>query len=215
MHPSATSLSHSTELYVVFVYEEPSLHVGRPRPCAAARLGVLMARIVLTTVFLLLETFAARRLPSIARRAPTPRMTAMLPEGAQAEEATATGSTPFDWFESWYPVNVVETMDLTRPHRVQLLGLDLVAWNDGPTVDGRKEEGAWRVFEDACPHRLGPLSEGRIEADGNLLCSYHGWRFDGCGGCADLPYAPPEKAERQRSSRRAGCTACAAQPHQT
>lgn len=33
----------------------------------------------------------------------------------------------------------------------------------------------WSVFEDRCPHRLAPLSEGRIEpSTGHLMCSYHG-----------------------------------------
>lgn len=43
----------------------------------------------------------------------------------------------------------------------------------------------------AClPHRtcrLAPLSEGRIEADGTLMCSYHGWQFNGQGGCTRIP----------------------------
>lgn len=94
-------------------------------------------------------------------------------------------------------------MDPTRPHPVTLLGLSLVAWNDGPTEDGVKQLGKWRVFDDQCPHRLGPLSEGRVEADGNLLCSYHGWRFDGSGACASLPYAPPQKEPRLKCSCRA------------
>ena len=94
-------------------------------------------------------------------------------------------------------------MDPARPHSITLLGLSLVAWNDGPTVDGVKQLGKWRVFDDACPHRLGPLSEGRVEADGNLLCSYHGWRFDGNGTCASLPYAPPQKEQSLRCSCRA------------
>lgn len=46
-------------------------------------------------------------------------------------------------------------------------GKDLVLWRDGG--------GTWRAFEDACPHRLVPLSEGRIEKDGTLLCAC------GCG----------------------------------
>eukprot|EP00882_Tetradesmus_deserticola_P025386 GHRQ01027880.1.p1 GENE.GHRQ01027880.1~~GHRQ01027880.1.p1 ORF type:complete len:320 (+),score=26.48 GHRQ01027880.1:99-1058(+) len=34
---------------------------------------------------------------------------------------------------------------------------------------------SWVVFEDRCPHRLAPLSEGRLEpATGHLMCSYHG-----------------------------------------
>ena len=111
------------------------------------------------------------------------------PEAAMASD---DADSKFNWLRHWYPVNVLDTMDPTRPHPIELLGMNLVAWNDGPTILGKKQPGRWRVFEDACPHRLGPLSEGRVESDGNLLCSYHGWRFDGEGACASLPYAPPK-----------------------
>jgi phenylpropionate dioxygenase-like ring-hydroxylating dioxygenase large terminal subunit len=120
--------------------------------------------------------------------------------------AAADEAGQFDWYRHWYPINVLETLDPTRPHPAQLLGLNLVIWNDGKTVDGRKESGKWRVFADACPHRMGPLSEGRVEEDGNLLCSYHGWRFNGDGACADLPYVSGPAAERQRCSCKAQAT---------
>lgn len=41
--------------------------------------------------------------------------------------------------------------------------------------------------------RLAPLSEGRLESDGNLLCSYHAWRFNGEGKCVALPQAKNEE----------------------
>ena len=144
-----------------------------------------------------IEVFGSMSRP--ASRSPKPQAIAKFdtpPEtGIDVSAAAASvlsedeGPESFDWLRHWYPVNVLDTMDPTRPHAVQLLGLNLVAWNDGVTVDGTKQLGQWRVFEDACPHRLGPLSEGRVEEDGNLLCSYHGWRFDGDGACASLPYA--------------------------
>jgi len=41
-------------------------------------------------------------------------------------------------------------------------------------------------MEDRCAHRLAPLSEGRVEG-GQLMCSYHGWRFDSQGSCTKIP----------------------------
>lgn len=49
-------------------------------------------------------------------------------------------------------------------------------------------------MDDVCPHRLAPLSEGRLYQRSHegrkqtiLECGYHGWRFD-CGGrCVDIP----------------------------
>lgn len=91
----------------------------------------------------------------------------------------------FNWQKAWYPLAVVEDLDPGRPTKLELLGEDLVAWRDGG--------GDWRVFEDRCPHRNVPLSEGRVESDGTLFCSYHGWRFTGQGKLAALPQATPER----------------------
>ncbi|KAL6745255.1 Rieske [2Fe-2S] iron-sulfur domain-containing protein, partial [Haematococcus lacustris] len=67
----------------------------------------------------------------------------------------------------------------TPPHPTPPAGKDLVVWRDGSNT--------WRAFQDMCPHRLAPLSEGRVEADGSLLCAYHAWRFDGSGACTAIP----------------------------
>ncbi len=87
----------------------------------------------------------------------------------QQEEET------FPWTKQWYPVAVIDHLDASYPHKIQLLGKDLVLWRD--------RNNKWRCFDDVCPHRLVPLSEGRIESDGTLLCAYHAWRFDGKGNC--------------------------------
>jgi phenylpropionate dioxygenase-like ring-hydroxylating dioxygenase large terminal subunit len=45
----------------------------------------------------------------------------------------------------------------------------------------------WFAAVDECPHRLAPLSEGRV-VDGGLECPYHGWQFEGAGGgCVAIP----------------------------
>ena len=43
--------------------------------------------------------------------------------------------------------------------------------------------------------RLAPMSEGRIHSDGTLMCSYHGWRFQGDGACVDIPQSLDAKAD--------------------
>lgn len=120
-------------------------------------------------------------------------------------EALQQGPSQFNWFKAWYAVHVTEIMDPGRPHKTQVLGINLVIWNDGPTVNGQKQMGEWRVFEDACPHRQAPLSEGRVEDDGSLLCSYHAWRFDGEGKCTDLPYSPVHLQPKHKCNCRAQC----------
>ncbi|NEP37256.1 Rieske 2Fe-2S domain-containing protein, partial [Moorena sp. SIO3B2] len=86
----------------------------------------------------------------------------------------------FDWEEVWYPVFYVEDLDKSQPTRFTLLEQDIVLWWD-------KHEQMWRAFVDQCPHRLAPLSEGRINQDGRLECPYHGWAFSGTGQCEVIP----------------------------
>lgn len=101
-------------------------------------------------------------------------------------------------------------------------GIDVVVWNDGP-VDSddaakfqsrkdrpkgakKSDEGRWRAFVDRCPHRAVPLSEGRIEDDGSLFCSYHGWRFDGEGNTIDVPQIERSELERIKANPKSGCS---------
>lgn len=103
----------------------------------------------------------------------------------------------FQWTKQWYPVAVVNHLDSSHPHAIQLLGKDLVLWRDG--------ENKWRCFDDVCPHRLVPLSEGRIESDGNLLCAYHAWRFNGEGKCVKIPQSKDEVTEAKNCNNPDAC----------
>lgn len=89
----------------------------------------------------------------------------------------------FNFFQHWYPLSPIEDLDPKRPTSVTLLGLHLVIWKPVSSE-------TYRVFLDQCPHRLAPLSEGRVdEKTGNLMCSYHGWQFDEQGICTHIPQA--------------------------
>ncbi|MBL1177493.1 Rieske 2Fe-2S domain-containing protein [Pantanalinema sp. GBBB05] len=94
----------------------------------------------------------------------------------------AGGNDPdrFDVKEAWYPIHYIEDLDPAKPTRFTLLEQDLVIWWD-------RQAGQWRAFVDQCPHRLVPLSEGRIAEDGLLECPYHGWAFRGDGACDRIP----------------------------
>lgn len=50
----------------------------------------------------------------------------------------------------------------------------------------RTATGAPAALLDACPHRLAPLSAGKV-VDGLLQCGYHGMQFDAAGGCVRVP----------------------------
>ena len=56
-----------------------------------------------------------------------------------------------------------------------------------PLVVGRDQGGRVFALRDACPHRGMPLSCGRFD-EGQLECSYHGWRFAvHSGQCQHIP----------------------------
>ncbi|GFR49784.1 hypothetical protein Agub_g11723 [Astrephomene gubernaculifera] len=114
-----------------------------------------------------------------------------------APAPAAAPPAQFNWFQQWYPVAPLASLDPSRPHPFTLLGQELVLWRDGT--------GRWRAFQDACPHRLAPLSEGRVEADGSLLCAYHGWRFDGSGACTAIPSCRDADALRRATGNPRSC----------
>lgn len=88
----------------------------------------------------------------------------------------------YQWTKQWYPVAVESALDPTVPHKVTLMGHDLVLWKQPG------DSGTWSCFDNACPHRAAPLSQGRVDATtGCLQCSYHGWEFNAEGKCTDIP----------------------------
>ncbi|KAG2443553.1 hypothetical protein HXX76_001905 [Chlamydomonas incerta] len=120
--------------------------------------------------------------------------------GTERQTAAAQAGTvdaPFIWTRHWWPLLPEAYLRADRPTPVTLLGVPLVVWRDGA--------GSWRVFKDQCPHRMAPLSEGRVEADGSLSCSYHGWRFQGSGACSRIPQALDAAAEAAACSSRRSC----------
>ena len=55
-----------------------------------------------------------------------------------------------------------------------------------PLVMYRTAEGKPVVLEDACWHRLLPLSKGRLDGD-EVVCGYHGLVFNSSGRCTYMP----------------------------
>ncbi|XP_057539027.1 protochlorophyllide-dependent translocon component 52, chloroplastic-like [Amaranthus tricolor] len=105
--------------------------------------------------------------------------------GTSNESEDEEGKEKFDWYKQWYPVMPLCDLDKRKPTGKKVIGIDIVVW-----WDMNKSE--WKVFDDMCPHRLAPLSEGRIDQRGRLQCVYHGWCFNGSGQCKLIPQAPPD-----------------------
>lgn len=107
-----------------------------------------------------------------------------------------TGNT-FDWDAQWYPIAVAEFTDKSKIHPVQFLNQDIALWHDGAQ---------WNAFLDKCPHRLVPLTEGRVEG-GELECSYHGWTFNRDGRVNKIPQADGDEALNRCKSNTRSCAA--------
>ena len=78
---------------------------------------------------------------------------------------------------TWYPLTW--SRNVTRAlSRHRILGMDIVVY--------RSEAGDPIALDDACPHRLAPLSMGKLKGDA-IECGYHGMTFGRDGRCVRIP----------------------------
>ena len=75
------------------------------------------------------------------------------------------------------------------PHRVKILGEELVVFRD--------QSGAVGLLELHCPHRGTSLEFGLIGAKG-IRCCYHGWLFAADGTIVETPGEPAESTLKDR-----------------
>ncbi len=83
----------------------------------------------------------------------------------------------------WHPIARSSDVPEASIHSARLLGEDLVVW---------RMHGRVMVWEDLCIHRGTRLSLGHLDGD-FLQCAYHGWTYDGSGGCVKMPAHPDQK----------------------
>ncbi len=100
----------------------------------------------------------------------------------------------------WHPVAYSDQV-LDKPHGVKLLDEHLVIW--------RSSDGTAHAMKDLCIHRGTSLSLGWVSED-NIVCPYHGWRYNTKGNCVAIPQSAsqtiPAKAciKNYRSTERYG-----------
>lgn len=78
----------------------------------------------------------------------------------------------------WYVVCESSELKQDHPHAARILDEWVVCFRG---ADGRPT-----AFRDRCLHRCGRLSRGRVR-DGQLTCSYHGWRYAANGRVVSIP----------------------------
>lgn len=92
----------------------------------------------------------------------------------------------------WWPLCLSESVSASKPQGLRLGATEFAVYRDADNIV--------RVVEDRCPHRRAPLSRGRITAQGDLQCGYHGWTFKGDSGeiCAFPNLDPGERLPKCR-----------------
>jgi len=89
--------------------------------------------------------------------------------------------------DSWHVVTRSDLVPEGKPVAARLLGERIVLWRANGQIH------AWKDF---CAHRGAPLSLGSVKGC-ELVCPYHGWRFNAEGKCTLVP-AHPEHAPPAR-----------------
>jgi nitrite reductase/ring-hydroxylating ferredoxin subunit len=85
------------------------------------------------------------------------------------------------------PFTKVATIQEIPPGKAKQIkagGRTVALFNVGGTV---------HAIDDTCPHRGGPLSEGELEGN-EVICPWHGARFDVTSGAHLCPPAPRDVA---------------------
>jgi phenylpropionate dioxygenase-like ring-hydroxylating dioxygenase large terminal subunit len=91
-------------------------------------------------------------------------------------------------FDDWHVIARSADIEEGKVAGARLLGEDLVVWRSG---------GKAQVWLDVCVHRGTRLSMGWVD-DCEIVCPYHGWRYNTEGKCTRIPahpdQPPPAKA---------------------
>jgi phenylpropionate dioxygenase-like ring-hydroxylating dioxygenase large terminal subunit len=106
---------------------------------------------------------------------PKPSEPAPLPRGCTFTETDWRTLAPF-----WYPVAFSHEIT-SKPYAATLLDVRVVVY--------RLSDGTLAAARDICYHRGVPLSLGHVEGD-EIICKYHGLRYDRDGRCTCIPAHP-------------------------
>jgi nitrite reductase/ring-hydroxylating ferredoxin subunit len=94
---------------------------------------------------------------------------------------------PFPIPNGWFALCYGDELPAGSLRAVHYFDRELVVW--------RGEDGVARAADAHCPHLGAHLGYGGKVEDDGVRCPFHGWRFDGAGRCAEVPYArriPPK-----------------------
>lgn len=100
---------------------------------------------------------------------------------------------PFSSYpKGWYQVEISKKITKGKIHSFNFFGKSIVCV--------RAEDGTVSVFDAHCPHLGAHLGVGGKVEGNNLVCPFHGWKFNTQGDCVEIPYCSkiPKRAQLQR-----------------
>ncbi|HNI34560.1 MAG TPA: Rieske 2Fe-2S domain-containing protein [Microthrixaceae bacterium] len=92
------------------------------------------------------------------------------------------GRTPFPVPFGWYQICWPDELEPGGVLPLYYFGRDLVLWRDS-------EDGAYHLQDAICPHLGGHLGHGGHVENCEIMCPFHGWKFDSQGRNSEIPYS--------------------------
>jgi phenylpropionate dioxygenase-like ring-hydroxylating dioxygenase large terminal subunit len=84
---------------------------------------------------------------------------------------------PFGWFQVAFPDDLAPG-EVTA---VRYWARDLVLW--------RGDDGAFHLQDAYCPHLGAHIGIGGTVQGNEVVCPFHGWKYDTTGACTNIPYS--------------------------
>jgi phenylpropionate dioxygenase-like ring-hydroxylating dioxygenase large terminal subunit len=84
---------------------------------------------------------------------------------------------PFGWFQVAFPDDLAPG-DVTA---LRYWARDLVLWRD--------EAGEFHLQDAYCPHLGAHIGIGGTVSGNEVVCPFHGWKYDATGACTNIPYS--------------------------
>ena len=110
---------------------------------------------------------------------------------------------------AWMPLGSASSLTGLGPTQIRVCGVDLAGWHKPLPKYVKRGAAAteWSALVDACPHRLAPLSQGRVDPNsGCIECPYHGWSFDLDGSLMKIPQLDEGRTIESATGKRGGAT---------
>jgi phenylpropionate dioxygenase-like ring-hydroxylating dioxygenase large terminal subunit len=130
----------------------------------------------------------------------------------ESENDTTLPSPPPDdpQLGAWMPLGSASSLTGLTPVQIRVCGVDIAVWHK-PLPRGAKKRDSvateWSALVDACPHRLAPLSQGRVDPNsGCIECPYHGWAFDSDGTLQSIPQLDEGRTIKAATGNSGGAT---------